>query len=117
MGPNLPEWIRVGPVEYRITMDPDEWLRIEHKRQSKGAYGYTENLVATIYLNPEQAPSIVKLTLWHEVMHALCESTMGGPTWDNLDAENREEHVIRTLEAPTLSVLRDNPALVAYLTA
>ncbi len=41
------------------------------------------------------------------------------PDWRHLgpDRLNREERVVRMLEAPTLNVLNDNPGLVAYLTA
>lgn len=111
--------MKVGPVVYRITSDPDEWLRVEHKTQTKGYYGHTENREAVIYLNPEADPAVTRLTLWHEILHALCETTMGSPDWRGLgkDHDAREESIIRAFEAPTLTVLRDNPEIVAYLTA
>lgn len=113
-----PKSVRIGQVEYRITSDPDEWMKVEHKTQTKGYYGHTQNTEALICLNPDAAPSVTRLTLWHEVMHAICESALGSPSWDALGKEkdDREESVIRTLEAPTLNVLADNPDLVAYLT-
>jgi len=115
----MPASIRVGSVVYTVTIDPDDWMRVEHKVQSKGDYGHTQNLGATIYVNPAATPDVQRLTLWHEVMHAMCETVMGSPNWLDLGEGNaeREESVVRTLESPTLLVLRDNPALVAYLTA
>jgi hypothetical protein len=44
---------------------------------------------------------------------------MGSPDWRGLGKEkvDREEAVVRAFESPTLLVLRDNPDVVAYLTA
>ena len=113
-----PTSVVVGSITYRVTRDDVDWLRIEHKTQAKGNYGFTENLGATIYLNPSAPEDVQRLTLWHEVLHALCESTMGGPDWAVLgdDRDEREESIILAFESPTLLVLRQNPALVAYLT-
>lgn len=115
----IPSTIRIGSVAYRVTVDPDEWMRYEHKVQSKGDYGHTQNLEATIYVNPAATPDVQRQTLWHEIMHGLCETTMGSPNWRGLGEEksDREEAVVRAFESPTLLVLRDNPDLVAYLTA
>jgi len=117
--PPMPTSIRVGAVTYTVSLDPDEWVKIEHQTQTNGYYGHTQNTPARIFINPEASPDVVRLTLWHEVMHALCETTMGSPGWDHLgkDKDAREEAVIRKFEHPTLQVLRDNPDLVAYLTA
>lgn len=114
-----PASVLVGSVTYRVTTDPDDWMRIEHKVQSKGDYGHCDNLTATIYVNPDLSPDVARLTLWHEVLHALCEAVIGSSDWRGLGkAKNdREETVIREIESPTLLVLRDNPALVTYLTA
>jgi len=115
---DIPSTIRVGSVTFRVTIDPDDWLRIEHKNLSNGNYGYTGFHEATMYINPESTPDTQRLTLWHEVMHALCEVAMGSPNWHHLGKEksDREEAVVRAFESPTLLVLRDNPELVAYLT-
>ena len=115
---DMPASIRVGSVTYRVTTDPDDWMRFEHKNQSKGAYGHTEHLEATIFVNPETTPDVQRLTLWHEVMHAMHEAVMGAPDWHGLGKGkiDREEAVISALESPTLLVLRDNPELVTYLT-
>jgi len=117
--PTLPDSIKVGPIQYKVTADPDDWMRVEHRNQTKGNYGYTEHLSATIYLNPDQTPSVQRLTLLHEVMHAAAESLMGGSDWTSLGKgrEEREETIIRCWESPMLSIIRDNPALVAFLAA
>jgi hypothetical protein len=115
----MPATVRVGSVTFRVTTDPDDWMRIEHKNQRKGDYGFTGYHEATIYINPESTPDTQRLTLWHEVMHAMCEAVMGSPDWRGLGKEKaaREEAVIAAFESPIVCVLRDNPPLVAYLTA
>ena len=117
-GLHHPLSVKVGPVAYRVTSDPDEWMRAEHDTQRSGYYGITRNTQAVIYLNPEADPAVTRLTLWHETLHALFEVTMGSPDWHGLGKthNDREESVIRRLEGPTLTVLRDNPELVSYLT-
>lgn len=116
---DMPASIRVGSVTFRVTTDPDDWMRIEHKNQRKGDYGFTGYHEATIYINPESTPDTQRLTLWHEVMHAMCEAVMGSPDWHGLGKEKaaREEAVVAAFESPIVCVLRDNPALVAYLTS
>lgn len=118
----VPSTIRVGVVTYTVATDRDSWMRIEHKTQTKGYYGHSEHTEAHIYLNPDAAPDVTRLTLWHEILHCLGETVMGDPNWRELggnpeDKDAAEEVVIRMLEHPTLAVLRDNPELVAYLTA
>jgi hypothetical protein len=115
----IPHSIIVGAITYRVTMDPDEWLRFEHENQRKGDFGHTNFLSAVIYLNPKCPLDVTRLTLWHEVLHALFSSVMGDMDWVDMGSDEaaREESVIRRLESPTLLVLRDNPKLVAYLTA
>jgi hypothetical protein len=115
----MPKAVLIGSVIYRVTTDRDDWLRIENATQCKGAYGHTEPMWAVIFISPETSPDNQRMTLWHEVMHALCETAMGSPNWDHLGEgpTEREERVIRSFESPTLLVLRDNPQLVAYLTA
>lgn len=115
---SYPLSVKIGPVIYRVTSDPDDWVRVEHDTQTNGYYGHTNNKQAIIYLNPEADPAVTRLTFWHEVLHALFEVTMGAPDWHGLGKtrDDREESVIRRLEGPTLNVLRDNPELVAYLT-
>jgi hypothetical protein len=116
---DMPASIRIGAVTYTITTDPDAWVRYEHENQKKGYYGHTRHIKATILISPDSTPDVARLTLWHEIQHALCETVMGSPNWLDLgqDKDDREETVIRAFESPTLLVLRDNPDLVAYLTA
>jgi hypothetical protein len=112
-----PTSVRIGTVTFKVTSDRDDWMQIEHATQKKGYYGHTDPKAATIYLSPETALEQTRLTLWHEVLHALHETVMGSPSWQGLseDAREAEERVVLRWEHPTLAVLRDNPDLVAYL--
>lgn len=116
---DYPPRIRVGTVTYRVSTDPDEWVRAEHGAQMTNSFGHTDNTAAVIVLNPDHPDGVRRQTLWHEVLHALHWTVMGAPDWRGLgkDADAREETVIKSWEHPTLAVLRDNPGLVAYLTA
>lgn len=118
----MPSEVRVGTVVYKVTADADDWMRIEHSTKTSGYYGHTQNTEATIYLNAGATPDVQRLTLWHEVLHALAETVMGSPDFRNLPGapdskSDAEESVVRMFEHSTLAVLRDNPELVAYLTA
>lgn len=113
----FPEFITVGSVSYRLTDDPVDWQKIENKTMRKGDYGHMDSLTATIYLNPEQADDVKRLTVWHEALHAMLETVCGAPAWKlKGNPDEREEAVIRILESPTLLLLQDNPDLVDYLT-
>jgi hypothetical protein len=116
---DIPSTIQIGAVTYTVTSDPDAWVRYEHANNHSGFAGHTDHATATIYINPDLAPEVARLTLWHEVMHALCYTVMGDPDWHHLGKEksDREEAVVAAFESPIVCVLRDNPALVAYLTA
>lgn len=113
----MPGNVLIGTVNYLVTNAPGEWMRKEQELQRKGDYGHIDHTTAMIYINPDASPDVARLTLWHEVMHGLCESLMGSPSWRGLgnEKDDREEAVVRALESPTLLVLRDNPDLAIYL--
>ena len=111
----LPPFVTIGPVVYRVTIDPDEWLKKEHEQEKKGNFGYTDHRLGTIYLNPDMPPTMLRLTLTHECLHAMTASAMGAPEWTQL-GKDPEETVVRRFESPTLDLIRDNPDLIAYLT-
>lgn len=116
---DLPTSIRVGPVMYRVTDDHAEFIERQHTDQRSGDYGCTRGKEAVIYLNPEVSADNKRLTLLHEAMHAAGHTYGGGWSWKALGKtpSDREERVISLLETPLLALLRDNPRLVAYLTA
>lgn len=112
---DYPRRIRVGTVTYRVSDTPEDWAAADNPT---GKVGESDHVNALIRIKPGMAPDAARITLWHEVLHALMWSVLGGPRWDHLgdDEEAREEFIVARLEHATLAVLRDNPGLVAYLT-
>ena len=120
MRPALPCSVQIGTVEYTVTDDPLDWVAIEHETKTTGYYGHAQHHHAIIYINPDMTDDVKRLTLLHEVLHAALEVMAGSPDWDDLDPKsqkNREETVVRTFESPILTILQQNPDLVAYLTS
>jgi len=111
----LPTAVIVGAVTYTVTADPADWVVLGRA----DLLGHCDHNLALILLNPTSAPDVLRLTLWHEVLHAAINAAAGSPPWKHLGGskEHREETVVRRLESPTLMVLRDNPDLAAYLVA
>lgn len=115
---NPPPFVKIGPVEYRVTLDPYEWSNKQNVDEAGTRYGVTDHQAATIYLNPAHQPTVTRLTLVHECLHAICSAELGAPDFDRLgdNTGEREERIARMFEAPLLALLRDNPDLVAFLT-
>lgn len=99
----LPERVVVGPYTYTIEADRDftdshnSWAHIQYGRQR-------------IRFDPDTRPDRLRVAIIHEVLHAIHDLThTAGEKWE-------ESQV--TQDAPLIvQVLRDNPELVAYLTA
>lgn len=114
-----PKTVQVGSIIYKVTSKKSDWVLRENRNHRSGDYGSMEGMLTTIFLNPDQTPDQMRQTFWHEVLHALTETVMGSPSWENIgeNSSEREETIVRVFESPTLLVLRDNPELVKYLTA
>jgi hypothetical protein len=104
-----PRRVKIGPHQYTIRShkgpipDPDD---------PKGGdlVGYCDAEAGEILLSTGMSPSQTRDTLLHEILHAAF-SLIGA----NL-AHNTEERIVRSLAPAMLALLRENPALVAYLT-
>jgi hypothetical protein len=106
--PDLPKGIRVGPYTYRVE------TYAAHGHQAWGRCLYREHRIG-VAVGPEVSEQAVRTSLWHEVQHAVHELAglnEGGVPWPRT-----EEAYIGGTCALWLMVLRDNPALVAFLTA
>lgn len=118
MSNNLPKSVKIGPVDYKVSKSAENWRKAGKRTHTKGGMGWSFHETAEIFLNPEQPASALRMTLWHEVLHATLWVFAGQPDFrkiggDKMDAEHT---VIGYLEGTTLLVLRDNPKLVKYLT-
>jgi hypothetical protein len=106
----MPESVKVGPYEYRIVSDAAGHMAAE-KDQGVRLDGRGSAPEQEIHVNPQQATMYQRSTMIHEILHQVF--VVAGTGLDNED----EEKICRSLEGGLLGVLRDNPSLVAWLTA
>ncbi len=104
---NPPRHVQVGQVKYRVKWSRKAWKANE----TKGLIGLSDHNRALILLHPDSSPDVRRLTLLHEVMHALNTTCMADPRWSK---QNTEERVIRQWEHAFLQFVADNPSTVAY---
>lgn len=79
-------------------------------------YGYTLDTENLIVVDSSLAESKKKITLWHEILHAVgfVFDTSVKPTKKD-DFATWEHYFIGIYEEGLVMVLRDNPELVEYL--
>lgn len=120
---NPPRRVKVGPVDFTITTNAKAWKAATSRPDSsvdKDDYGVTYPWLGQISVTPDQVPAVQRLTVEHEVIHALLATACGSQDFRTFfkgspSALAAEEKLVRLLEAPLLSLLRDNPRLVEYL--
>jgi Zn-dependent peptidase ImmA (M78 family) len=99
-----PSKVRVGPLVYSVVLD-DAKVPVDH-------YGICDKDRTEIHLDPDQSEIRLRLSLVHELLHAL--SDLGDLR--DMDSVAEEERVVRM--APVLlQVIRENPKLLEYLTS
>lgn len=108
--PPMPDKVKVGPLTYDIKNDSLAHMLAEYE-QKAGLYGRCDNPKQALILSPDLAPGQLRATLVHEILHAVIN--VSGVSLGNDDAEER---AVAAIEMPLLGVIRDNPALIAYLT-
>ena len=106
----LPTHVKIGTHNWTIT-------EVKRKNQPDGEhYGFTNDKDASITIDSEMPTSIKRVTLVHEILHAIrftfggSYSPSKGTTYDDW-----EHYFIGLYEEPLTMVLRDNPELMAYL--
>ncbi len=99
----IPTTLRVGPLRYQIVRDSQR-LPSDH-------WGMTDKARQVVALSPDQSDQRTRLTLLHEILHALADIT----NLDGIDP-SVEERLVTQLAPALLDLLRENPGLVAYLT-
>lgn len=95
--------VQIGPIRYTV----------RHVKRLRGAgdwqalMGEIDYSACVIKLEGKADPQAQRVTLIHEILHGVL---LGGGERDH------DERLIDLLSHGLLGVLRDNPALVAYLT-
>jgi len=102
-----PRRLRVGPFLWQV-----KWSQIEVLRYAPAgdACGTTHHPDLVIAIQPGRAEDYNRSILLHELLHACARAA------DLQAPEDTEETVVAALTGPLLQALRDNPALLEYLT-
>jgi hypothetical protein len=126
---NIPGTIRIGAVTYRVIFDVAK-IKAASASANFGdneawiAFSDHEKLI--IGINPEHAPDANRISMIHEILHCALRQSGAHPNTyadtvyeahDRVAGHTVEEYTVSAMTGPLLSVLRDNPELVAYLTA
>ena len=106
-----PSRVKIGHRSYRITSSPQAHLEAEAK-EGQRLWGRIDHSQQTITLDPQMGANHAPEVLLHEVLHGVISLT-GGLTPKDTETE---DGIITRLQNGLLGVLRENPALVAYLT-
>lgn len=99
---NLPSTIRVGYRDYRV----EEWYALAATAAER--YAECDRVALVIRVREDLPPQIKAECLIHEALHAAYD--MAG-----LESGDPEERTVSLLANQLSQVVRDNPALVAYL--
>ena len=94
-----PDRVKVGPYTYsvQVTYKEQNWGHVDHTQQR-------------ITIDQDMATERQRVCLWHELKHVCHEIT-------GIRDEDTEERTVTAGAPLEVQMLRDNPALVAYLTA
>lgn len=110
--PKIPTSVRVGSLTYTVSDDRTTLLERSVEDASR-LMGQTDHAACTIVIDGQLAECQKRDTVFHEVIHTAVSTVGLSDEW----GIDKEEAVVRRLTPTLLSILRDNPALVAYLTA
>lgn len=106
----MPKSVKIGSQVWEISEQ-------KRKHAMDNHYGVTNGKDNSIVIDAELSPSMARVTLFHELLHAI-RITFGGSLTPNkwTDFYEAEHFWIGTYEEPVVAMLRDNPELVKFLT-
>lgn len=105
----MPESVKVGPFRYQLVVGGPDWDVARIREKTTDLVGHCAHKSLVISTHPELVHDALCEVLVHEVLHA-CSNAIGQP----LDTDD-EEKAVAGLAPVLLGVLRENPALVAFL--
>lgn len=112
--PALPEKVQLGPYTYSVITDQLAFQKVQVEEREL-ICGRQKTTSQEIHVNPEMAPDCTKDTVIHECLHHFF-SVSGLRQALEMD-DRTEEAIVNFLGGQVLSMLRDNPELVRWLTA
>lgn len=111
---SIPKIVMIGTQAYEI---------VEHKRKhdselTDGSYGYTIDRDNTIVIDGEMPIGMKRVTLFHELLHAI-RYIYGGSYRPRKDTtyEEWEHYWVGLYEEPFMLMMRNNPEVVAFFLA
>ena len=111
----VPAAVQVGPYRFDVLVDDEAHARAV-RNNNGDVYGYTEYREQRITIDPNQSADHIRVTLVHELLHAVCHATGADQLLDDVDS-GAEERLIQILAPALDDLLHRNDELVAYLTA
>ncbi len=102
-----PKKLRIGYAQYDVFVAPD----LDVVLQESDLAGASNGNLHRILVRSDLPSAAKKETLLHEVLHQCL--FMAGQENDT----KVEERIVRAMAMVLIAVLRDNPALVTYLTS
>lgn len=106
----MPAEILVGPFVYRVSCDPAEWVAASDSVDTASRGLSEHGPSTTIWLNPNMSPTLKRVVLLHEILHA-CSFAAGVFGSEEMPEEKWVTHV-----APMLAgALVDTPGLAKFL--
>jgi len=97
---DIPRYLKVGPFNYTVELHDGYWNKDDIR-----VYGEVDERGATIHLDVDASPEVIRDSIVHEVIHAIL-----------LMYDRDDEDLVRLLAPMLLQVIRDNPRLMLALT-
>jgi hypothetical protein len=97
---DIPRYLKVGPFNYTVELHDGYWNKDDIR-----VYGEVDERSATINLDVDASPEVIRDSIVHEVIHAIL-----------LMYDRDDEDLVRLLAPMLLQIIRDNPKLILALT-
>lgn len=106
----LPKQIKIGSHNWSVT-------EVKRKNQPDDEhYGFTSSKDGSITIDSDMPESIKRVTLLHEILHAIRFTFGGSYTPPKATTyEEWEHYFIGLYEEPLSLIIRENPELMEYL--
>ena len=98
---DIPRYLKIGPFTYTVELHEGYWNKDDER-----VYGEVDERAATINLDVDASPEIIRDSIVHEILHAIL-----------LMYNKDDEDLVRLLAPMLLQVMRDNPKLMLALGA
>ena len=105
----VPKSVKVGAITVRV-------VKVKEKAEREDIQGEYKSDDGAIELDANLAPSVERMIFTHELGHAVWQLVGLHETTKTMKHDELEEGVIYPFSSAWLGMLRDNPAVVRYLT-